>query len=79
MAFYQDSSEFWLSYPRLSIKHLLITAFLTPACLFRKECRPCKHLAQQLCSVTGDRCTGKNCNIGIQTIGKALRYFSRET
>lgn len=40
MAFHQDGSEFLLSYPQPSIKHLLITAFLTPACLYRQRCPP---------------------------------------
>lgn len=40
MAFHQESSEFLLSFPQLSIKHLLITAFLTPACLYRQQCPP---------------------------------------
>lgn len=56
MAFHQDSSEFMLPYPQLSIKHLLITTFLTPVCLYAP---PCKHLAQQFSSVNGDRFTGK--------------------
>lgn len=40
--------------------------------LTRRACPSCKHLARQFCSVTGDRCTGRNRNIGIQTIGEAL-------
>lgn len=40
MSLHQDSSEFLLSNPQLSIKHLLMTAFLTPACLYRRQCPP---------------------------------------
>lgn len=40
MAFYQDGNEFVLSELQLSIKHLLITALLTPASLYRSKCPP---------------------------------------
>lgn len=72
MGFHQDRGELLSSHPQLSIKHLLITASLTPACLSGQACPSCKHLARQFCSVTGEWCTGRNRNIGVQTIGKAL-------
>lgn len=72
MGFHQDRGEFLSSHPQLSIKHLLITASLTPACFSGRACPSCKHLARQFCSVTGDRCTGRNRNIAVQTIGEAL-------
>lgn len=72
MALHQDGGEFLLSYPQLSIKHLLVTIFLTPACLWRRECPPVniKHNSSALSPMMDAQV--KNCNIGIQTIGKAL-------
>lgn len=72
MASHQGGSEFLLSHSRLSIKHLLITAFLTPAHYQGWGGGSCKHLVLQFRPDSGDRCTGESCVIGIQTIGKGV-------
>lgn len=78
MAFYQDGNEFVLSELQLAIKHLLITALLTPACLYRSEC-PSVNIYHNHCAPSPlIDVQVKTAIWASQTIGKALYYFSGE-